>query len=139
MPVYLNLFHGRISPKTKLDDWGFEGPCLGPLSHVHITYGFHVKFDFVQPTNYHGAGESFPKNLDELFVDTDGLVRLFKAYYGDYSIFSQEALDTDPEALKRWKETNKVLSMPIGQLPTLLREKSEWVRLYATDTLKRGK
>jgi hypothetical protein len=136
MSVYLNLFHGRISPKTRLDDWGFNGPVLGPLSSVHITYGFHIKFDFVQPTNYHGLGESFPKNLDELFVDKDGLVLLFKAYYGDYSIFSQESLDKDPETLKHWKETFKVLSMPVGQLPTLLREKSEWVRRYAADVLK---
>jgi hypothetical protein len=35
------LFHGRKHPNEKLDDWGFDGPCLGPLTGVHLAYG-HV-------------------------------------------------------------------------------------------------
>ena len=35
----VQLFHGRSHPDDKLDDWGFDGPCLGPLSGVHLTYG----------------------------------------------------------------------------------------------------
>lgn len=34
----VRLFHGRKHPDEKLDDWGFDGPCLGPFSGVHLTY-----------------------------------------------------------------------------------------------------
>lgn len=35
----VRLFHGRSHPDELLEDWGFDGPCLGPLSGVHLTYG----------------------------------------------------------------------------------------------------
>ena len=38
-PLYLHPFHGRIHPIEELDDWGFEGPVLGPLSKVIFTPG----------------------------------------------------------------------------------------------------
>jgi hypothetical protein len=34
MFVYLELYHGRHSPDENLDDWGFEGPVLGPFPYV---------------------------------------------------------------------------------------------------------
>jgi hypothetical protein len=36
--MYLGLFHGRDSPREAMNSWGFDGPALGPLKHVHITY-----------------------------------------------------------------------------------------------------
>lgn len=35
----LQLFHGRSEPDAQLDDWGFDGPCLGPIDGVQLTYG----------------------------------------------------------------------------------------------------
>lgn len=35
----VRLFHGRKHPDERLDDWGFDGPVLGPLNGVHLTYG----------------------------------------------------------------------------------------------------
>lgn len=35
----IQLFHGRSDPNEQLDDWGFDGPCLGPLDGVQLTYG----------------------------------------------------------------------------------------------------
>ena len=29
--VYLHLFHGRAEPDQSLDDWGEQGPVLGPF------------------------------------------------------------------------------------------------------------
>ena len=34
----VRLFHGRKHPDEQLDDWGFDGPCIGPVSSVHLTY-----------------------------------------------------------------------------------------------------
>lgn len=41
--VYLELFHGRRSLDQDMDDWGLEGPILGPFDWVHTTYGSEIK------------------------------------------------------------------------------------------------
>ena len=43
MSVYLYLFHGRATPDEDVEDWGCEGPAIGPLDYVHTTYGSEVK------------------------------------------------------------------------------------------------
>ena len=35
----VKLFHGRNDPDEDMDDWGFDGPCLGPIEGVRLTYG----------------------------------------------------------------------------------------------------
>ena len=30
--MYLRLYHGRTDPNQQMDDWGFGGPIIGPLS-----------------------------------------------------------------------------------------------------------
>ena len=42
MSVYVELFHGHHFPGEELDDWGFQGPILGPFPYFHITYGSDV-------------------------------------------------------------------------------------------------
>ena len=42
--LYLRLFHGRNAVDEQLDDWGFDGPTIGPLSFVHVTFMRDVKF-----------------------------------------------------------------------------------------------
>lgn len=37
--LVLKLFHGRDRPDEVLTDWGFDGPALGPLESVSLTYG----------------------------------------------------------------------------------------------------
>jgi len=36
--LYIRLFHGRTNPDQNMDDWGFDGPVLGPYKFVHTTY-----------------------------------------------------------------------------------------------------
>jgi hypothetical protein len=43
MTIYLKLMHGRDDPEQQMDDWGFDGPVLGPLEAVHFTYTTHVR------------------------------------------------------------------------------------------------
>lgn len=54
--VWLHLFHGRSSPDEELDDWGCDGPCIGPLNYVHITYACDVKL----ACSYDVARKFFP-------------------------------------------------------------------------------
>jgi hypothetical protein len=60
--------HGR-------DNWGFDGPVLGPFEAVHFTYTTHVR--------------CFPRGSDaealELRYHADMLVYDGK-YYGDFAI-----------------------------------------------------
>lgn len=42
--VYLRLFHGRDSVDQDMEDWGEEGPTIGPFRYVQITYMCDVKF-----------------------------------------------------------------------------------------------
>jgi hypothetical protein len=41
--MYLELFHGRNDPNEDMEDWGFEGPVIGPFTNAHITYNTHIK------------------------------------------------------------------------------------------------
>jgi hypothetical protein len=77
MSVYLKLMHGRDHPDQQMNDWGFDGPVLGPFEAVHFTYTTHVR--------------CFPKGSDgdaeaiELCFHDDMLVYEGK-FYGDFEI-----------------------------------------------------
>ena len=66
MSVYLYLFHGRATPDEDVEDWGCEGPAIGPLDYVHTTYGSEVKIrgaKAVLEKYLPGYGNSFPRRL----------------------------------------------------------------------------
>ena len=78
--LYLHLFHGRNSPEEELEDWGEDGPYIGPLKSVHVTYlsTLHVEFEAGFTSLCHGEG-------DPLFFHQDLLY--FKGkYYGDWTV-----------------------------------------------------
>jgi hypothetical protein len=74
----LKLFHGRNSPDDVLDDWGFDGPCLGPFEFLAFTYG-SLRLGTLDP-------DFFLETVDDLFF-YDG------QFYGD-AIVSTDAPDT---------------------------------------------
>jgi hypothetical protein len=78
--LYIRLFHGRTDPNQAMDDWGTDGPVFGPYEFIHTTYAFHLKLGW--PDDY----------CDELFVHAEDLVFYDGVYYGDWSVFGQEAL-----------------------------------------------
>ncbi len=94
---YLRLYHGRIDPKEKLEDWGSEGPIFGPYESVQMTYGSHIKM-------HTGSGFDDLNWLEDL-IYYDGI------FYGDMEIFNaEEAQKTTPyqeEKSKLPNETDK--------------------------------
>jgi hypothetical protein len=77
--MYLKPLHGRDYPDQQLNDWGFDGPWIGPLEAVHDTYRTDTAFYFLDAPE--GAEEAGPANFfvgDLLLVDGK--------YYGDYEI-----------------------------------------------------
>ncbi|HUX15114.1 MAG TPA: hypothetical protein VMW52_01490 [Phycisphaerae bacterium] len=41
--VFVHLFHGRDDPDQDMDEWGEDGPLIGPFHGVHTTYRDHIK------------------------------------------------------------------------------------------------
>jgi hypothetical protein len=74
----LKLTHGRNSPDDVLDDWGFDGPCLGPFEFLAFTYG-SLRLGTLDP-------QFFLETVDDLFF-YDG------QFYGD-AIVSTDEPDT---------------------------------------------
>lgn len=109
MPVYLELFHGRKTLAEQLDDWGTEGPILGPLKFVHTTYATDIKLETADGRDglLHVVGEEMP---DLLYYD--------ETYYGDWSVFGEEILRNNPALRGRIEQFNptKAKAMP-AQLP----------------------
>ncbi len=77
--VYIKLFHGRDDPEQDMDDWGYNGPTLGPFEAVCFTYCTDVRCIINEMT-----GEDL-----RLSFHTDMLVHEGK-YYGDFEIVAKE-------------------------------------------------
>lgn len=83
--LYLGLFHGRRHSREQMDDWGSNGPAIGPLRWCHTTYAFDIKVEFEEPADaiaYFGKEES----QFELKIDGDLLV-FDDMYYGDWTVY----------------------------------------------------
>lgn len=89
MPVYLELLHGRKSPREQLDDWGEDGPILGPLRWVHTTYATDVK------CCPHGEVDGIALPVVEDLLHYDGM------FYGDWSVIGQDVLDENRKEFKK--------------------------------------
>lgn len=85
MTVYLKLLHGRDNPAQDMQDWGYDGPMLGPFEAIHITYRDHIR--------------CIAKDADEVELGfTDDMLTYQGKHYGDFEI--AEAFGTDtPKSL----------------------------------------
>jgi len=77
--MYLGLFHGRDYPREELEDWGFNGPLIGPCKWVHTTYDSDTKVCLMDSDNNGDA--DFEINHREDLMEYDG------KYYGDWTVF----------------------------------------------------
>lgn len=98
--LYLGLFHGRDAIDDVPDDWGFDGPVIGPLEFVHTTYAPEIKLRFVErivtPQYFPGTwlvadvatGELVPC-AEAVLTIADDLVVFDGRYFGDWIVFVQ--------------------------------------------------
>lgn len=109
----VQLFHGRNEPDEQLDDWGFDGPCLGPFDGLQITYGTLALF-----------GE-FDERITLPMVDD--LVLYDGKYYGDVAIRTAASQRPTAQVDKRLAEST---SRCFARTPIVLPEKvlSEYLR-----------
>jgi len=71
----LKLFHGRDDANAVMNDWGFDGPCLGPFEFLSFTYG-SLRLGTLDP-------EFYLETVDDLFF-YDG------KFYGDATVSLDE-------------------------------------------------
>ena len=105
----LRLFHGRSHPDERLEDWGFEGPVLGPLDGIHLTYRNVGVFDD------EGKRVDLPSVDDVLFYGG--------SYFGDASISTaaaQPPTEQVDEKRTRVPPSMKTLERPQIVLPDRL-------------------
>jgi len=78
--LYIRLFHGRTNPDQNMDDWGFDGPVLGPYQFVHTTYVSRIRLGRLDG------------NCDELLIHED-MLYYDGGYYGDWSVVCEKLLN----------------------------------------------
>ena len=91
--LYINPFHGRDNAEDDMDDWGYEGPVLGPFSGIHFTYMtvFKLMIDGDWKADIEFEGDLF---------HYDG------KYYGDWSIVTKQLIDQYPSWKVRLEKPN---------------------------------
>ena len=67
---YLSLYHGRTNPNETPEDWGTDGPVLGPYDVMHANYNHCIKL--------------CSKDGDHLLWWYDDLIYYDGVYYGDW-------------------------------------------------------
>jgi len=99
--MYLELFHGRKTKEEDMDDWGFQGPSIGPLQYAHTTYGNEIKMAFVNDEDRVRFGFKEPECW--LTIE-EGMVVYQDSYYGDWSTWfcaGQDVQKPDPQATQK--------------------------------------
>lgn len=82
--MYLKLFHGRTPVDLELDDWGDDGPWIGPIKWFHCTYMTTFNLGF-------SGGEEFeiPHHLADgpsPIYFCNGMIYFDGVYYGDWDL-----------------------------------------------------
>lgn len=134
MGIVVQLFHGRSHPDEELDDWGFNGPVLGPYEWFHITYGTDIKLGEHQMIKVAAIAKD---DIQLPPFNEDDLVDLFGSYYGDMSILSDDNLNENTKY--RVKKTQEILNTPIEKIPLLINDTEEWVQNFARYVLSYSK
>ena len=83
--LYLGLFHGRHSKNEAMDDWGFNGPAIGPLRWCHTTYARDIKLEFETSTDAEQYFGVDCRNVD-LPIECD-LLKFEGKFYGDWTVY----------------------------------------------------
>ena len=98
MSMYLRLWHGRQNPNEDLDDWGTDGPILGPFDSIGGTYCSDLK---AFSGDDHEVWFTFHQDL----LYYDGM------FYGDWSVCQDAGVRVEkadqgkadlPKDLKDW-------------------------------------
>lgn len=83
--LYLKLLHGRSPADMQLDDWGDDGPWIGPLEWFHCTYMATIGIGFSGGEDYFGGGETISDLPSPMYICHD-MIYFNGIYYGDWEL-----------------------------------------------------
>jgi len=107
--LFLRLFHGRREPAENPEDWGSDGPVIGPLAFVHTTYLRDVKFAaapevmdrFFPAVMANWRARKLSNALGPLcdwqFTSVDDLLEYDGVYYGDWTVFLADPAEIETQ------------------------------------------
>src|SRR5215211_4216609 len=96
--VYVRLFNGRSDPGEQLDDWGADGPVLGPFKFTHTVWASEI--------NLGDDGESLKI--------VDSTVFYGGTYYADFSVVSAAHFDETDELRAAHEPFDQAKTFPHG-------------------------
>lgn len=152
--VYIYLFHGRDTITEELDDWGSEGPTIGPFKYVQITYMSDIKFAmereafkeafpevFAEWTSngYANAKGTYDPKTDKTWIEyyiqpEEDCIPWKGKFYGDFSIIAEPPKPAALQAAESVKVSEQ--TPPTAQPPySHLRYQLETVTTYAVKTV----
>jgi len=84
--MYLGLFHGFHTEEERAakQDWGDNGPMIGPLQYAHTTYASEIKLKFISEEDAEQYGIEDDGSLP---IDKEGCVVFGDMQYGDWTVF----------------------------------------------------
>lgn len=95
--LYLGLYNGRRSKKEEVEDWGTDGPLIGPIETCHEVGGCELTLTLAKTADIK-AHAKIAKiyNGFEMALPIDGgeYIKIGRIYYGDWSFFTVKADDT---------------------------------------------
>lgn len=89
--MYLKLFHGFESDEARNEaqEWGEQGPTIGPLLWSHQTYNAHITLG-IDPDNFDKAFLKDKKDFEVVEQDVlwlnikDDCIHFNGMFYGDW-------------------------------------------------------
>jgi hypothetical protein len=116
--MYLGLFHGREKVNEVMQDWGFDGPCLGPLNYFHTTYASTLQIEFENPADAHRFTGSYNRQC-ELQLSGD-LLRYDGKYFGDWTVYmvKPEECFRKPDTFRKNNRPNEMRKQARLKEPT---------------------
>lgn len=97
--LYLRLYHGRATAGEQMEDWGSDGPVIGPLASIHVTYMSQLQFaaapdvmerffpEVMAQWRAGGVSNAHGPLCDCQFNVIDDLIEYGGMLYGDWSTF----------------------------------------------------
>jgi hypothetical protein len=92
--MYLGVFHGRKTDAEALQDWGANGPIIGPINWCHSTYYSHVRIQFADGVDFKKYG--FDNDEPDIPVSAGGCLQIDGMLYGDWTVFHHRMPESDP-------------------------------------------
>ena len=82
--MYLKLLHGRAVADEELDDWGADGPWIGPLKWFHCTYLSDIGIGFAGGEEL--ASQSYNVEIPSPIYLYQEMIYYDGMYYGSWEL-----------------------------------------------------